>query len=93
MVHVANTSHVVQRLNDRAGKLHELEPGEHANIDIDKDDPHVAAKVNALLITVGGTEKQAEAAAAGGVVVVPPEPKTAAAAKGKAATADEKSAE
>ncbi|WP_061930137.1 hypothetical protein [Aureimonas sp. AU22] len=63
MVQVANISHIVQRLTDKAGEVHEIEPGEHATIDIDKDNPHVEAKVNARLIEIGGSEKQAARAA------------------------------
>ncbi|WP_416358227.1 hypothetical protein ACLNGM_10080 [Aureimonas phyllosphaerae] len=63
MVHVANISHIVQRLTDKAGEVHEIEPGEHANVDVDRDNPHVEAKVTARLIELGGNERQAAKAA------------------------------
>lgn len=59
MVQIANISRSVQRFTEPGGKVVEIDPGHADNVDLDRDNVRLQAKVRAGLIIVGGTEAQA----------------------------------
>lgn len=59
MPNVANVSGVVQRLTEKSGRVVEIAPGSAENIDIDRDNKFLRAKVKAGLLKVGGNRATA----------------------------------